>query len=124
MGGVSLAGLVTPSHTAKCAPDWTRDRQVCSGLCLILGRDDHSCLPLAAKAQPASGPAESRLCSIFSLLELMFLRAPRTHGIALFGSGPDFSRRDKEKRTADKAISFHSKAHCPPASYGGQAGRV
>lgn len=40
----------------------------------------------------------------------MLPRAPRTHGIAVFGSGPDYNRREKEKRTANKAISFNCKS--------------
>jgi hypothetical protein len=32
----------------------------------------------------------------------MFLGAPKTHGVALFGSGTAFHGRRKEKRTANR----------------------
>lgn len=114
-------GLVTPLYTEEYVPRsqaGLRTFNFAAGLACILVHDAHSCLLLAAKApvslQQASCLPESGFCPIFTLIELMLLSAPRTRGIAVFGSGPDFSRRGKETRTANKAISFNSKSHHAP----------
>jgi hypothetical protein len=51
-----------------------------------------ACL-LLPRPQQASRLLDFVVCSIFSLIELMLLGAPRTHGIALFGAGSAFNRR-------------------------------
>lgn len=114
VGGVDFAGLVAPLYAGECAPV-----RLVSGLSslqlalLVLWFTMPTpAYPLLPRPQPASCLPESGLCPIFCLIELMLLRAPRTHGIALFGSGPDFNRREKEKKTANKAVSFNCKSHC------------
>lgn len=61
-----------------------------------------SACPLLPRPQQASRRLDSALGSIFSLIELMLLGAPRTHGIARFGSGSAHTRRGREERPAKK----------------------
>lgn len=58
--------------------------------------------PLLPRPQQASCLPKSGLCPIFSLIELMLLSAPRTHGIAPFGSGLDFNRRGRRKENCQR----------------------
>lgn len=113
MGRGDLAGPGAPVPAVEGAlSHWTQKPRVCSWS----GFDSASRCPFLPVlcCQGPSKPhclPKSGLCPIFSLIELMLLSAPKTHGIALFGSGPDFNRRGKEKRTANKAISFNCKSH-------------
>lgn len=102
-----------PLHVGKCAPvslDSGSSRLQLALLVLWLTVPIPAC-PLLPRSQRASCLPESGLCPIFSLIELMLPSAPRTHGIAVFGSGPDFNSREKEKRAANTAISFDRKSH-------------
>lgn len=121
-GGVGWGGdeweewilqLFDPLHVGKCAPvrlDSGSSRLQLALLVLWLMMPIPA-RPLLPRSQRASCLPESGLCPIFSLIELMLPSAPRTHGIAVFGSGPDYNRREKEKRTANKAISFNCESH-------------
>lgn len=113
IGKNESCGPFDPLHVGKCAPvklDSASSRLQLALLVLWLMMPTPAC-PLLPRSQRASCLPESGLCPIFSLIELMLPSAPGTHGLAVFGSGPDFNRRENEKRTANMTISLNRKSH-------------
>lgn len=101
--GVNPAGPVIhlPAVNGTCQPGH-RTFGFAAGLACTPAPVAVSVCPLLPRPQQASCLLDSALCSIFGLIKLMLLAAPRTHGIALLGSGSAFNRRGTEERTAKK----------------------